>query len=525
LWRFCFGLLSSFVALGADPFTGEPMESPASWNRLTAALALCGLRALERAWEHVARCGYVIDSPTNRARFAAHVARLPGHLGEPGPSPARILAVLLDRDRAVTATGQRPDPWGGRAIADLDRYSDEKRADLTAGAQTTAAFLRAETARWCVPDYRLGPKRSAGHRTECFAAVDAETGKACEVELLRRDASEVVEWFQRVADTLGRLDSPSIPRRIAFGEADGQWYLVCSESPGETLVDVVAQHGPLPAWAVARTIDGIAGALAHAHKRGVVYGALSPQRVRLSDVGAAYLMGFGEFPPPEAPLGNPLHLAPELLLTADPPQPAADVYGLAGVAYYLFCGQFAGTGETAPLEYLGARVNELLTTARSADPAQRVFRVAGDGAEVEGSTPELFARALKAALPDELVSPYVSVWHYFPLVWFERVRRYDVRDGSEEAIREQIAFEGAVREICFYCGHWETDERRAFLAPLRPAIPVLIESLNLHLADPERVAWLLGELGEPIPDGLRQRDRASGRALPLRPPDPHAGGA
>ena len=327
------------------------MESPASWNLLTATLALCDLRAPDRVWTYLVCQGLVQDSPGAGELFLGIADSLDKHVDSPGPSAVRSMTWLMDRaGLVVLPAALAPDPWGAEALERLEAMPSQVRDGLTGdgfGLRNVRFFQKEARRRHeMAPDQmppaheerldetRLIPASAAenraveeiqvpGYRILRRVAADSHVLQYEAVALAAEDRHVLVQvqrnpndeeatiWFQRISELAGRLDHPSIPRSIAADRAGERPYLILPALPEENLVSVVGRRGPLPAGEVVRIVHGVALALDYAHGMGVVHGDLHPSRMLLAADGCVQVTGFGAFPPPHGLFGNLHHLAPE----------------------------------------------------------------------------------------------------------------------------------------------------------------------------------------------------------------------
>src|SRR4029077_7149149 len=79
----------------------------------------------------------------------------------------------------------------------------------------------------------------------------------------------VLERFRREAETIAQLSHPHIVPLHFMGEKDELFYLAMACVDGGSLSDRL-KSGPLPVAEVRRALIEVSGALAYAHKRGVV---------------------------------------------------------------------------------------------------------------------------------------------------------------------------------------------------------------------------------------------------------------
>ncbi|NKY25263.1 protein kinase domain-containing protein [Nocardia gamkensis] len=164
--------------------------------------------------------------------------------------------------------------------------------------------------------------------------------------------------FAREQRAMGRLTAhPNIVTVLETGAiGSGQPFLVMPYHPLNSLDAWIRQHGPLPLERVLSIGVKIAGALASAHRLGIVHRDVKPGNILLTEYGEPALTDFGiahiagGFQTAAGIVtGSPAFTAPEVLEGVDP-TPAADVYGLGAT---LFC---ALTGHAAFERHSGENV-------------------------------------------------------------------------------------------------------------------------------------------------------------------------
>ncbi len=157
------------------------------------------------------------------------------------------------------------------------------------------------------------------------------------------------ERFLREQRAMGRLTGyPNVVTVLEAGATESGWpYLVMPYYPLGSLDAWIRKNGPLAAENVVGLGVKIAGALAGAHRLGIVHRDVKPGNVLLTEYGEPALTDFGiahiagGFQTAAGTLtGSPAFTAPEVL-EGEAPTPAADVYGLGAT---LFC---ALTGHAA----------------------------------------------------------------------------------------------------------------------------------------------------------------------------------
>src|SRR5262249_43097378 len=150
------------------------------------------------------------------------------------------------------------------------------------------------------------------------------------------------------------------------------------------------------AESAARLLDQVAGALAVAHREGVVHRDIKPDNILLDEDENAYLADFGiakdahtrDLTDPDSLVGSPAYLSPEQI-RGEAVSPRADIYSLGLVMYEALTGEKAFPGATTAAELiykqlnaalpplttqrpnLPAALNEVLQTATAKDPSHR----------------------------------------------------------------------------------------------------------------------------------------------------------
>jgi serine/threonine-protein kinase len=181
-----------------------------------------------------------------------------------------------------------------------------------------------------------------------------------------REQAEQRERFERQADVMRGLAHPDIVRLLDQGSAGTTPWIAMELAPGAELSRYTRAHRLLPEAVALRVMARVAGALAHAHSRGVVHRDLKPANVRI-DVGSDHvkLLDFGVARLEDAAvtrtgvtLGTPAYMAPEQL-TGDHADARSDVYALGVMLYELLTGR---------LPHPAATLGELLRAVSAGEP-------------------------------------------------------------------------------------------------------------------------------------------------------------
>lgn len=245
----------------------------------------------------------------DRNTFLDLKARLQRHsLGMPAePVAARREAPPRDVPvvHAVGSDTPRPAP----ALLEASLHREVRVGDLLCGRYRVVGILRQRewmTAVEAVDEPKAG---LPGLRQRVTLLV------------LDGDISRDPLLLQRVGK-LQSLSHPAITRILDAEEDDGALILVTEFFSGVSLRELLERRSDrrVPIQSALAIVRTIAGALAHAHARGVAHGDLNAANVLVTDLGATRLQGF------------------ELRAQSHAVQPAADRMAFARLAYELLSG-------------------------------------------------------------------------------------------------------------------------------------------------------------------------------------------
>jgi predicted Ser/Thr protein kinase len=156
---------------------------------------------------------------------------------------------------------------------------------------------------------------------------------------------------------LARLEHPHLVRVYDQDFLNDRPYLVMEFIPGRTLDQLAREEGLAPRRAAA-LVAKVAGAVAFAHRHGVVHRDIKPQNILVGESGEPRLIDFGMArlrhawsDDPGRPGGTFAFMAPEQARIESPEEqkkvgPRSDVFALGAVLYDLLTGQAPFPGET-----------------------------------------------------------------------------------------------------------------------------------------------------------------------------------
>ncbi len=158
--------------------------------------------------------------------------------------------------------------------------------------------------------------------------------------------------FRREALAMSRLQHAHIAQVIDYGALPrGGHFIAMEYIEGANLHETVANRGSLPLPDALTVLTQIAEAIAYAHNKGIVHRDLKPANILLRDEDVTQVkvidFGLAKLAAEEAQekltgdqqiLGTPIFMSPEQCMSEEVRAPA-DIYGLAGLAYYCLSGK------------------------------------------------------------------------------------------------------------------------------------------------------------------------------------------
>jgi hypothetical protein len=246
--------------------------------------------------------------------------------------------------------------------------------------------------------YRLIRLIGAGGMGAVYEGFDDGLCRKIAVKVILREKvaedPSFIESFRREAQAAARLNSPNIVAVYAFGEADGQPYLVMELVQTDALDKMMASGPMMPATALNVCMQ-IAQGLRAASEQGLVHGDVKPENIlineareaKLADFGIAALAGANAAANNEV-WGTPYYIAPETL-RKQKIDLRADIYSLGGTLYHAIAG-------VPPFE--GADAVEVMK-ARLLGPVRPIT-------ELRPDCPEGIAKIMMRMLQPELIRRY-----------------------------------------------------------------------------------------------------------------------
>lgn len=237
----------------------------------------------------------------------------------------------------------------------------------------------------CVGNYEIHGEIARGGMGVVYKARQKRAGRWVALKMIHTGAwvsQTDVQRFRNEAEIIGRLDHPHIVPIYDVGECDGRLFFSMKLLEGGSL----AQQVESGAWPVtspdvnrraARLMAAVAGAVHHAHQRGVLHRDLKPSNILLERQAAGvsppvpYITDFGlarcleidsSLTQTGELVGTPSYMSPEQSRGRQREvTTSCDVYALGAVLYTLLAGRAPFRGET---------VLETLEMVKDREPAQ-----------------------------------------------------------------------------------------------------------------------------------------------------------
>jgi predicted Ser/Thr protein kinase len=293
-----------------------------------------------------------------------------------------------------------------------DASLDTPTSEFSPASTPTRSFVQAEEtppagevsgqARpHALRDYQLLEEIGHGGMGVVYKAREIKLERTVALKMIRTGpgglpSASALERFHSEARAVARLKHPNIVPIYAWGEHEGQPFFVMEYLEGGSLTKKL-DRSPWTPRQSAELVATLAGAVHHAHQRGILHRDLKPANVLLDEKGQPYLSDFGlardlhagSATCPGAVLGTPEFMSPEQAQgQTETLGPATDVFGLGAILYRLLTGRppyqgadsydvvtQASQTKFTPLRQVNPRIPaglaRICEKALAADPQQR----------------------------------------------------------------------------------------------------------------------------------------------------------
>jgi tetratricopeptide (TPR) repeat protein len=201
-----------------------------------------------------------------------------------------------------------------------------------------------------VGKYLIVAKIGSGAMGDVYRAHDRTLNRDVAVktmaELYASD-DQLVQRFQREAQSAAALNHPNVVTVFDFGSEQGKFYLAMELLDGADLKELIAARSLNDLWDKLDVMEQIAEGLAYAHKQGVIHRDLKPANIRILPNGRVKIMDFGlarigtsEMTRTGMVMGTPNYMSPEQV-RGTKADARSDIFSLGSVFYELLSGKKA----------------------------------------------------------------------------------------------------------------------------------------------------------------------------------------
>ncbi|MGD9790700.1 MAG: protein kinase [Phycisphaerales bacterium] len=193
--------------------------------------------------------------------------------------------------------------------------------------------------------YRIVSRVGTGGMGEVYRADDRTLSQTVALKFLPAASDERArELMLNEVRLARRVSHPNVCRVHDIGEYRGRTFISMEYVDGETLAQLLAKIGRLPADKGATAAKQVCFGLAAAHAQGVLHRDLKPANVMIDSKGEVKITDFGlagladELRYVYGRTGTPAYMAPEQL-DGKPPSVRSDIYSLGLVLHEIFTGR------------------------------------------------------------------------------------------------------------------------------------------------------------------------------------------
>ncbi len=206
--------------------------------------------------------------------------------------------------------------------------------------------------------YRIQELIGTGGMSHVYRAINLANRRTVAIKVLKEEYindAEFLRRFEREAKAVLHLSHDNIVRAYDVGDANGLPYIVLEYVEGQTLKQIVAENGPMPARLAVSMILQVLEALSAAHSAGIIHRDVKPQNVIVTPMGRCMLTDFGIAREVDANtitfagntiLGSVHYLSPEQA-KGRPVSEGSDLYSVGVMLYELLTGRVPFDGDNS----------------------------------------------------------------------------------------------------------------------------------------------------------------------------------
>jgi serine/threonine-protein kinase len=205
--------------------------------------------------------------------------------------------------------------------------------------------------------YRVDGKIATGGMSTVYRGLDMRLDRPVALKVMDSRYAEDARFlarFQLEARAVARLNDPGLVAVYDQSADAGRVFLVMELIEGGTLRALLNERGPMPPHAVVAVLHPVLGALAAAHRSGLVHRDVKPENILISDDAGVKIADFGLVravaaagtTSPRTIFGTAAYLSPEQVRDGVA-GPQSDVHAVGVLTYELLTGHTPFPGDSA----------------------------------------------------------------------------------------------------------------------------------------------------------------------------------
>ncbi|WAC06474.1 MAG: protein kinase [Thermodesulfobacteriota bacterium] len=216
--------------------------------------------------------------------------------------------------------------------------------------------------------HSLVGKQLGSYKAVCFIGSGSMGGvfKGWDSALEREVALKVIsfelssqetfrEMFIKEARLISKLDHPNIAHIYSIGDTDGILFFAMELIAGETLSDLIIEHGNLNTLKGLDYLLTVCQTLDFVRQKNIIHRDIKPENIVINDKGVLKIVDFGVAKKidvnapgemPEGIVGSPLYISPESI-SGHVIDHRSDIYSLGATFYHVFTGYPPFEGDDA----------------------------------------------------------------------------------------------------------------------------------------------------------------------------------
>ncbi len=225
--------------------------------------------------------------------------------------------------------------------------------------------------------YEIKSELGRGGMATVYRAYDPSFEREVAIKVLPRELLHDPQFhdrFRREIKTIAALEHPAIVPVYDVGEEDGVPYFVMRYMSGGSLTQWI-EKGKFSVQDAARIIERLAGALAYAHKNGLVHRDLKPDNILFDSNGDPFISDFGVAKLSDSStnmtgsgiIGTPAYMSPEQA-QGEKVDNRSDIYGLGVIIFQMLSGQ-QPYNATTPMGVAVKHITDPVPEILKANPA------------------------------------------------------------------------------------------------------------------------------------------------------------